>query len=294
MDWLLHQLALLYALEQRALRGYLVSSRAAMRQHLTDVFDTTAHDGTWNADDVHFNQRMRRLVLLLDVALNTLLQETQRTMLTYETAAYRLGYYGTAWQMDATNISTLHDDLIQTTLNAPYIDATLAQRLFDTKVWFETMFRRQMTLSQTNGENATQAMRRMNVIMGGTNDKIQGMGLLYRLNAIAMSEFWRAGNIGAHESLLGNRGLLAGKQWHTSELPNVCPRCNKLNGVIVPLDKKFVDTVGHVEVDGPILHPYCNCFLKPATLSGTLNAEPYLKWYARRNLNDADGRAVLA
>ncbi len=87
--------------------------------------------------------------------------------------------------------------------------------------------------------------------------------------------------------------MLAGKQWHTSEMPNVCPRCRKLNGVIVPLDADFIDTVGGVKVSGPTLHPLCNCFLKPATLSGTLNAEPYLKWYVRRNLNAADGRAVL-
>lgn len=296
MDWLLRQLARLYQVEVKQLHDLVEYARNDMRQSLEDAFSGAG--ATWTADDVRFHRRMSELHDRLTRALTLLLlSQSQHYLLTYEAAAYRFGYYATGWQMDAANLHMLHDPDLFTTMAAPYIDATLAQRLFDVQTDFETRARRALVLSQTEGDTLAQAQKRMDDLWGlgkGQN----GKSLWFRLLAIADSEFWRAANLGAAAMMGDNAYMLKGKMWITKEDERVCPRCEKLDGVSMLLDADFIDTVGGVKVSNPPLHTLCRCWTSPILTSRyapMARTERYAAWAVRQQVEpQMDGTGVMA
>lgn len=291
MDWFLRQLARIYAAEQYRLQMLVGVARDQMAQALRDEID--AAGGSWQADDVRFNDRMVDLHRRLDVLLAALMLSMLDRMLSYETAAYRLGYYGAAWQMNVTPREHLFDPNIVAIMNAPYIDATLMQRLFDVRTQFETQARRVWVESQTEGENAKQVLARMNQAWG-TTAKPDSRSLWFKLAVIAESEFYRAANLGGTAAMGSHATLLQGKEWFTREDEKVCPRCGKLDKVIVPLDAEFVDEVGGVKVSESPLHTRCRCYTLPVLLGGERNASPYPTWATKHGVEPGmDGRAVL-
>jgi SPP1 gp7 family putative phage head morphogenesis protein len=83
-----------------------------------------------------------------------------------------------------------------------------------------------------------------------------------RAESIARTEILSALNEGAQESWRQARaeGLLgkgSDKEWIVTPDERLCPYCEPLDGVRVPLDEKFRTGLG--EVSGPPLHPQCRC-----------------------------------
>lgn len=270
-----------------ALHEVVQYARDDVNQQLVTSFSGT--DGVWTAEDVRFRRRMQELHDKLTRALTLLLlSQSQHYLLVYETAAYRFGYYATGWQMDAANVGMLHDPTIALELEAPYIDATLRQRLYDVQTDFETKARRAWVLSQTEGDTLTQAQKRTDELWG-LGKTPNGRSLWFRLLAIADSEFWRAANLGASAMMGDNANILNGKQWHTQEDERVCFICRELDGKVVGLDEHFG------VMANPPAHPICRCFVTPALLDGKPNTERYPVWATRRQVEPGmDGTGVMA
>lgn len=297
MDWLLEQLDALYAREAKTIRKRVQELRAQLRDQLTDEFERSARDGTWRVDDPQFRERMGRLQDALTFALVAALNEVREQMLLWEMGAYRMGYYGTAWDIDAETLPMLANNVIRDELSGPFVDATLAQRLYDLRMEMEARARRMWTTSQTEEETLTQALRRMDVWLGAAAGAVVGTSLLHRLGTIVESEFWRAANAGAGAMLTANTRILLGKAWFTREDERVCKRCGRLHGTVIPLDERFDDTIGGVAVKQPPLHPLCRCFTKGTRTPVSDTANPldyYDDWAHAHQIEMAmDGRHLL-
>ena len=260
MDWLLEQLEALYTREADVIVARVKAFQQYLHQRLTQEFDRSTSEGTWSADDPQFRERMSRLNDALAFALIVMLDEVREQMLRYELAAYRMGYYGTAWDIRATTLPMVADDTLRTVLSGPFADATLAQRLYDVRMDTEARARRAWTLSQTEGETLTQALRRTDSLIGVAAGAVVGTSLLHRIGTVVESEFWRAANAGTEAMLRANTKILLGKAWFTRKDERVCKRCGRLHGTVIPLDEKFEDTIGNVSVKHPPLHPLCRCW----------------------------------
>jgi SPP1 gp7 family putative phage head morphogenesis protein len=85
-----------------------------------------------------------------------------------------------------------------------------------------------------------------------------------RAELIARTETMRASNEGQLEAWeqATEDGLLAGneqKEWIVTPDDKLCPVCEQMDGVIIPLDEDF-DVDGDM-IEGPPAHPNCRCTL---------------------------------
>lgn len=296
MDWLLEQLEALYTREADVIVARVKALQVYLHQHLTREFDLSTSEGTWSAGDPQFNERMRRLQDALTFALVVMLDEVREQMLRYELGAYRMGYYGTAWDIRAPTLPMLADDALRAVLSGPSGDATLQQRLFDIRMDTEAKARRAWTASQSEEETLTQALRRTDQVLGMASGAVIGASLLHRLGTVVESEFWRAANSGTDAMLNANRKILLGKAWFTQKDERVCKRCGRLHATVIPLDEKFEDTLGNVWVSHPPLHPLCRCFVQGTRtpVDDEVNPLDYYDWARSNQIEMAmDGRSLL-
>lgn len=93
-----------------------------------------------------------------------------------------------------------------------------------------------------------------------------------RANRIAATEATRLfaeGNLTAWR----RSDVVTHKIWKTAVDDWVCLRCRPLHNVEVPLNQKFRDEVGGVDVDGPPLHVNCRCWVTGVVRGEELPAE---------------------
>ena len=87
----------------------------------------------------------------------------------------------------------------------------------------------------------------------------------YRAQTIARTELGNAYNQGAYDGVQDaiSRGYInpPKKRWVTARGPHVCQHCESLEGKIVEFNESF-DGGQFGLVDGPLLHPRCQCVLE--------------------------------
>ncbi len=294
MTWTLRRLAALYMAEIARLRLELQRREEEHKRLIASVFASTTSEGQWQADDRYLRRRLDELQQGLALLLAALMESVYADLVRYEEAAFRLGYYTTAWQMDAANVPPLHSFAVELALSQTYVDATLNERLRDIQREFEVRVRRTLVTSQVEGDTLDRALGRITELWGlhGRTSR----GLWFRIRVLSETEFWRAANLGADRLMRENAPSLKGKAWLTQGDPRVESRCRALAGVVIPLAARFHDRLGHRYVDGPPLHPLCRCWTIPVRVDGRMRPDfySYQQWAEVRGVEPSmDGRALL-
>jgi HK97 family phage portal protein len=124
------------------------------------------------------------------------------------------------------------------------------------------------------GQPLTDLSKAVGEVYGAADD--------YGAERLAKTEAFRTSNM-ALKTAWQQSGVVKTVRWYTSELANVCPFCQQMNGKIVSVDSNFLDagqtvsvgdgddaktyTADYGDVSAPPLHPNCLCFLRPEEVS---------------------------
>ena len=272
MDWLESRLIQLEANERQELEQLLDDAKTAIAFWLARL-----HAEGWE-QDAGFNRRTERFEAEVYAILALLMAHLTDLFLKYEEAAYRLGYYFTAYQANFRP-PLLDSGVIRGLLQQPYIDATLQQRFNDLTVTFLTKFRRQVTQSQIEEESLVQAMARMNDVE---------KGLLGALLLLMASELWRAGNDGIEYAIgvVPEDKTEYASQWVTANDERVCPICGMAHMEIARLGSLFSNGFYR-----PPAHPKCRCLRR--LLVRVTNELGYKVWAYEMGITSEDDGTKL-
>ena len=265
MEWLESQLLELERKERAELKQLVRQARQLLAERLL------RHQG-------------RQVEVEIYAVLVWLMAALRDVMLQYEEAAYRLGYYATAWQADILP-AQLDSGFVRDTLQKPYIDATLTQRLSDLENQYTPKFRRRVTQSELEEESFEMMLLALNDIWGL---KKTAQALWASIWLLGVSELWRAGNDGVEYAIdVVPPDLMQGKQWVTAGDERVCPICGKVHMEIKPMGSLFSNGFYR-----PPAHARCRCLLR--LLVNVVNEMGYRQWASKNSITpEEDGTKLI-
>jgi SPP1 gp7 family putative phage head morphogenesis protein len=211
----------------------------------------------------------------LEEELPRLTQSLQRTGLRYAAAAYVLGYYGQAWELDVNTVSEFRPNA-PTPPPAQLIDLLSSAQPVSQDAYAEMIYqllgvdwrdfyapemdillpqlRAQVLQGTSQGESIPDIMRRLRETMGISTDRRRGYRANFnRVQTITRTTVNQVSNDGAYSIFQQNADVLSGYQWIVARDERLCPSCLEKANRVYNIN----------DVERPPLHPNCRCTIIP-------------------------------
>lgn len=271
-----------YALESSTIRELwdaYARAYAQMTAELNRIGSTFRIDDKWTVADTQARQELLRQITVI---VNRLDPEVTKILFDNIGAAYKTGYYGSAYVLDSSVgqamqpslMPVLPTEAITTQVLSPYLGQTWLDRYSDNRAEFEMRIKRALVQSQIQGESISAAQRRIRDELGIVTDRRLAVDKqahrrnFNRTMMIARSEIIRSSNLGAVAIYQANDDVLNGWEYKATLDDRTCPRCAPLDGRQFSWGNKPIDGRGGTdETLPPPIHANCRCAALPVLIN---------------------------
>jgi len=271
-----------YALESNTIRELwdaYARAYAQMTAELDRIGSTFQISDKWTVADTQARQELLRQITVI---MNRLDPEVTKILFDNIGAAYKTGYYGSAYVLDSSVGQAMQPSLmpmlpteaVTSQVLAPYLGQTWLDRYSDNRAEFEMRIKRALVQSQIQGESMTDARKRIALELGITPgsqlraDRQTHKRNFNRTMMIARSEIIRSSNLGAVAIYQANDDVLNGWEYKATLDDRTCPRCAPLDGRQFSWSNKPIDGRGGTdETLPPPIHANCRCAALPVLIN---------------------------